>query len=94
MPLEPQVSYRPLTLVSYYNADGFNSSFFSHLVLCLATTLAVPDKSSLIEGAGINFENGSEEITAEFTLLQSLVSATEFQQIFLEFLLSFPINKF
>ena len=37
---------------------------------------SVPDKSSLIEKAGLSFENGSEEITAEFTLLQSLVSFT------------------
>lgn len=54
---------------------------------------SVPGKSSLIEGAGVSFENGSEEITAEFTLLQSLVSATEVQQIFVEFLpLSPSIN--
>lgn len=35
----------------------------------------IPGKSSLIDEAGLSFENGSEEISAEFTLLQSLVSS-------------------
>lgn len=33
----------------------------------------VPDKASLVESNGIHFVNESEEIIAEFSLLQSLV---------------------
>ncbi len=39
-----------------------------------------------MEGAGISFENGSEEITAEFALLQSLVSFTNFSKSLLNFI--------
>lgn len=65
---------------NYYNVDI--STFFQPLGSLSSNNsryvYSVPGKSSLIEGAGVSFDDGSEEITAEFTLLQSLVSDTEF----------------
>ena len=81
-PLEPQVSPSPhwltLALVSIFLLFVFQplgslSSNNSRYVY------SVPDKLSLVEKAGVSFENGSEEITAKFTLLQSLVSEIQFQ---------------
>ena len=75
-PLEPQVSPSPhwlytcsnVYLLFVFQPLGSLSSNNSRYVY------SVPDKLSLVKEAGVSFENGSEEITAEFTLLQSLVS--------------------
>ena len=77
--------------------NGFNLSFFQPLGSLSSNNsryvYSVPGKLSLIEGASVSFENGSEEeITAEFTLLQSLVSDTEISKYFIKLIYSLSLS--
>lgn len=97
VPLETQVSWSLSVLICVHVSLEEYLFFFVNVILfqplgSVSTNnshyvYSVPDKASLMEVTGFSFVNGSEQITADFSLLQSLVRSLMCNKIMFQILM-------